>query len=127
MERTWKPVTGAIVTIIAGATAVASGAIYILMYGTFWQPGGFLLEILGEVPGEGPDLFITTIFRFLQIYGLVFTVAGIASIILGIFTLKKWYWKQALTGAIFACVSNPYIGILAIIFVIMGKDEFIRH
>jgi hypothetical protein len=104
MERTWKPTTAGILTIIAGALHVVLGIIIAAISGiTFFLP-------------------LTAIF------GAPLLILGIIGIVGGVYALRREAWGLALAGAI--CAFIPLIlpwnilGLLAIIFVSLGKHEF---
>lgn len=105
MERTWKPTTAGILCIIAGAIGLLSG---------------MTVAVIGSIAGAyiGVPLWTGAV-------GVPFIVSGILSIVGGIYALKRRIWGLALAGSICALWSGYLIlGILAIIFVAMGKDEF---
>ena len=104
MERTWKPTTAGILSIIGGVIAVIFG-IAVAALGAF--AGGFL--------GMG----------WMSAIGAPSIVLGAVAIIGGLYALKRRIWGLALAGAICA-LFGPWVilGILAIIFVVMGKNEF---
>ena len=113
MEKTWKPTTAGILSIISGVIGVIFG-IFLATVGALL--GG--LEWLTVIPGMG---------------GLVAGMAaipiilGIVAIVGGIYALKRRLWGLALAGAICALGPTPLniiLGILAIIFVAIGKREF---
>lgn len=104
MEKTWKPTTAGILSIIGGIIAIAFGAIFATI-GTAFLYGIPGLEIMGGIGG-----------------GII--ALGVIALIGGIMALKRKAWGFALTGAIFACFPVIPLGILAIIFVAMGKSEF---
>jgi len=111
MERTWRGTWGGILTIIAGCIGIGFGA----------TVAGFA-EIIGEL-AEMPGLG--------ALVGAPLIVMGIIALIGGIFALRRRAWGFALTGAILAipcslCLfgGGVVIGILAVIFVSMGKKEF---
>jgi len=58
--------------------------------------------------------------------GVPLIIIGILSIIGGIYATQRRHWGLALVGAILALFPPPIIvlGILAIIFMTMGKKEF---
>ncbi len=107
MERTWKPTTAGILTIVAGALNVIAGIVVaalgetIGMYAGYWGMGAI---------------------------GAPLIAIGIVSIIGGSFALRRRVWGMALAGAICALFPPPVIvlGILSIIFVAMGRKEFAR-
>lgn len=104
MEKTWKPTTAGILTIIGGIIGIAVGAAATV--GT-----SMLAYMLGE-------------FAWLAGIGVGLLVMGIIALIGGIHALKRKRWGLALAGAIFAMFPIVPLGILAIIFVAMGKKEF---
>ena len=107
MERTWKPTTAGVLTIISGCYGIGVGAI-VLGLGTTFMFGIPGLELLAGI-------------------GAGIIVIGIIALIGGIYALRRKVWGFALTGAILAAILFPVgtvLGILAIIFVAMGKNEF---
>ncbi len=103
MKETWKPTAAGILCIIAGVIGVIVG-IVIAAVGSigwfFWMP-------------------------WFSAIGVPIIVLGIIAIIGGICALKRKIWGLALTGSICAFLG-PWglLGILAIIFVSLGKGEF---
>jgi hypothetical protein len=106
MEKTWKPTVGGILAIIAGIIQVILG-IVIAAIGGF---GGIFI-------GMG----------WLSAIGAPFIAFGIVAIVGGIYALRRRIWGLALAGSICALIIFPplfILGILAIIFVALGKGEF---
>jgi hypothetical protein len=103
MEKTWKPTVGGILAIIAGALEVIMG----LVISAFGSIGWFF--------GMG----------WMSAIGAPLIVFGIIAIVGGIYALKRSIWGLALAGSICALVG-PWglLGLLAIIFVSLGKGEF---
>jgi hypothetical protein len=104
MEQTWKPTTAGILSIIAGALQVIIG---------------MGLAIAGGIAG------IFTGIPWFGVAGIPLTVIGVVAIVGGAYALKRRVWGLALAGAICA-LFGPWgiLGILAIIFVALGKAEF---
>jgi hypothetical protein len=106
MEKTWKPTTAGILSIVAGVlnliVGIALAATDVMLLG----------PIIG-LPVLGP-------------LAAVLIVLGIVSLVGGIFAVQRRIWGMALAGAICALFPPPVIilGILAIVFVAMGKGEF---
>jgi len=104
MERTWKPTTAGILMIIGGAFHVILGI------------------IIAAIGG------LTFLFGFTAIFGVPFLILGIIAIVGGVYALRREVWGLALAGAIcaFIPVILPWnvLGLLAIIFVSLGKREF---
>jgi hypothetical protein len=104
MEKTWKPTVGGILAIIAGALE--------LIFGVLLATG---VGLLGGVFGMG---WLSAIFAPLIVFGIIAIVGGICA------SLRK-IWGLALVGSICALIGPWFIlGILAIIFVSLGKREF---
>ena len=104
MERTWKGTTAGILTIIGGICGIAVGAV-LATVGTAFLLGVPGLELMAGI-GAG-------------IIGI-----GVVALIAGIFTLRRKSWGFALAGAILALFPIIPLGVLAIIFVSLGKKEF---
>jgi hypothetical protein len=104
MEKTWKPTVAGILAIIAGALEVIIGLLFSTGVG-----------ILGGIFGMG---WLSVIFAPL-------IVIGIIAIVGGIYALLRKIWGLALAGSICALIGPWFLlGILAIIFVSLGKREF---
>jgi hypothetical protein len=111
MEKTWKPTVAGILSIVAGALGIIAG-IAVATIGTIGCGvlGAFGLPFIG---------------------GLVATATAVSlalsavAIVGGVYALKRRVWGLALAGAICALLMPLFVlGILAIIFLAMGKDEF---
>ena len=119
MEKTWKPTTAGILTIIAGASGIGGGT-FIVLYGGLLGLGGALAETLGE----RMSAFIAILAGMIGAFGISMIGIGIVAVICGIFTLRRKFWGLALAGTILATICSTLLGILAIIFVSMSKKEF---
>ena len=102
MEKTWKPTTAGILCIIAGVIGVITGLVVATI-------GGMVGAIFGAAFG---------------LFGVPSIILGIIAIVGGSYALKRRVWGLALAGSICALVGFGILGILAIIFVAMGKGEF---
>ena len=111
-NKTWKPTTAGILSIVAGAFGVIGG----ILIGTIGVIAGGVLGALG-LPIIGN-----------LVAGLLAVpiALGAVAIVGGIYALKRRAWGLSLGGAICALLipTGNVLGILAIIFVVMGKDEF---
>lgn len=134
MERTWKPTAAGVLTIISGVIGIAIGALVLvfiaLMGGADWnnlmQQWGVWMPYDVYIPGLTADMwsFIGTV---LVVVGIVALVIGVIALVGGINSLRRRRWGLALTGAIlslFIPVIGTILGILAIIFLALGKKEF---
>ena len=120
MEKTWKPTTAGILTIIAGAVGIGAGAVVALLGGLMGL-GGTIAGGLGE-PAIG--LLLGGLAGIIGIIGAGLIGLGVVAIIGGVFALRRRRWGLALAGTICAIPCSSVLGILAIIFVAMGKKEF---
>jgi len=119
MERTWKPTAAGVLSIIAGTIAAVIGFIIVFL---IWLGGAFLeffLKIASEPHQEIPVVasFETGIF-------IVILIIAALAIVGGIYALRRRIWGLALAGSICALFPLVIPGILAIIFVSLGKREF---
>ena len=141
MEKTWKPTAAGIICIIAGVICVVSSIIF-ASFAALWGAGLLIiapLVIVGIVPIVGGIYALRRRIWGLALAGSILTLIGTAvsfviSLALGIFislgpsdtpgstppTIPDIFFYGFIVGfTIFAI-----LGILAIIFVIMGKREF---
>jgi len=112
MERTWKPTTAGILSIISGTFAI-----------------GGSLAILPTAPSSlGPFWGIpwnqTSLSTFALGFGISRIILAAIAITSGIYALRRRYWGFALAGSILAIPLVPPLGILATIFVSLGRKEF---
>ena len=107
-RETWMPTTAGILSIIAGAVDI----------------------LLGIGALRRADLVHRIMFHWgLLGVGIACLILGIVAITGGIFALKRRLWGLAFAGAVCA-LFPPHIGILgllAIIFVSISKNEFGKH
>ena len=132
MERTWKPTAGGVLSIISGVLEIIIGVAVI-----FW---GSLMAILSEswpyLSDIWPDLGawgmlppeeFGMITATALIVGIVILVFGIIALVGGIHSIKRKRWGLALAGAILSFPFLPLggiLGLLAVIFISLGKGEF---
>ena len=133
MEKTWKPTTAGILTIIEGAMRIAlgcgiiAGSRWILTLGGM-DLSSWIKEGVGMYGPGAADIqaMITTILgvssTVLLAIGIVLLAFGIIALIGGISAIKRRRWGLALTGSILALPG--VLAILAVIFVSIGKKEF---
>lgn len=122
MEKTWKPTTAGILSIIAGTMGIGGGIFMIVagrLIGRLSQMLAGVVDIpsiIIEATGVAPNLIAPL--------GAIPLTFGIIAIIGGIYAIKRRRWGLALTGSILALVGSGVLGVLAIIFVSLGKREF---
>ena len=103
IERTWKPTTAGILSIIAGAISVIIGIVVAAVGVIGWF---FAMPWFSAIAAP-------------------IIVVGIIAIVGGIYALRREVWGLALVGSICALIGPLFVlGVLAIIFVSLGKSEF---
>ena len=114
--RTWKPAAAGVLELIAGSFQIVGGAALILFSGAVAAGLPFCWPNM-----MGPELPVPLIAGV----GLPMVLLGIVAIVGGIVALKRRAWGLALAGGICA-LFPPYtlLGIVAIVFVALSKDEF---
>jgi len=103
-QTTALPMTAGILSIVAGGSALISGATTAAVSGT---------------------LATNILFGF-GLIGVPSIVFGIIAIIGGVFALQRRIWWLALTGSICALLSAWCLGVLAIIFTAVSQKEFAK-
>lgn len=116
MEKTWKPTTAGILTVIAGSLGAISGIVIAVL-------GGAIAAGLKFIPAV-PEIFGTVAIPIIGGIAIPRIILGIVAILGGVYALERRKWRLALAGAICSLVCVFFLGILAITFVAMGKDEF---
>jgi hypothetical protein len=98
MEKTWKPTAAGVLGIISTVFVLGQGFGCLLQ----WHSVGARVAFP------------------------IIVIAGILGITGGIFALRRKIWVLALVGSICASLSlyTWFLGIMAIIFVVMSKSEF---
>ena len=121
MEKTWKPVTAGILSIIAGAISVffAMGLIIAISATSTWH---FFLE---TVPPEDLPFVAPIVSTVLIILLVLSVIKAVFPIVGGVFALRRKKWGWALAGSIIALIGwTCLLGVLSTIFVALAKDEF---
>ena len=111
MGKTWMPKTAGILGIIAGAFGVLSIAGFYAL--------ATVLHFMAPSK-EAPQWVLIIILALLIIRLLI----DILAIVGGVFCIRKKAWGLSLAGSIAAALSSWVLGIPALIFVIMGKNQF---
>jgi hypothetical protein len=132
MERTWKPTAAGVLSIISGVLEIMGGIWVIVLGGLIgglagwsemWEPW------IGEMAPMFPDIMgmMGMISTWAIIGGVILLVFGVIALVGGVHSIKRKRWGLALAGAILSFPFVPFggvLGLLAIIFVSLGKGEF---
>jgi len=116
--KTWRPTVAGILSIVAGAGGVVVWALIIL--------GAFTFLIASGMSGgmNLPDLPAKLIPVWLSLLAIPLMLLSILTIVGGVFALKRKIWGLALAGSIAALFCSTVLGVVAIIFTVLSKDEF---
>lgn len=114
MERTWKPTVAGILNIVCGVLALIS---FVGLMIAIAVTSGTL-----DIPGTWniPD-FVPVI---LWSVAIPYLIIGILALLGGVFALQRKYWGWALAGSIATTLFLFVVGIPAIVFTALSKDEF---
>lgn len=110
MVKTWKPTTAGVLCILAGAADIGFGLLIILA-------GGIVRQVFAFTQ-------MARVVELLIAISPLWFVLGIVAIVGGVYALRRKVWGLALAGSVCALSGCHLFGILAIIFVAMGKEEF---
>jgi len=113
---------GGILSIIVGAVEIISGGALVVLgiigYMPFWE------SLCPFLPNSGGALSMCIFPMWAIIGGGVLVVLGIIAIAGGISAVKRKSFGLSLAGAICAFIPFNILGLLAIVFVSLGKREF---
>jgi hypothetical protein len=134
MERTWKPKAAGVLSIISGAIEIILGALVLFFGSILSSLGGSWQNWLGDWGGMSdfgalpamPDIG-GIISAAAVVIGIVLIIIGVIAVVGGVHSIKRRHWGLALAGAILSFPFLPLggiLGLLAIIFVSLGKREF---
>ena len=123
-KRTWKPTVAGILNIVSGGLSLVGIIITVIWVQAFNTGGGvqFLEDLWAELEVQG---FSTDFLVVLLVVASIWSaVVGILSVIGGIYSLQRRKWGWALTGSIASVLGQMVLGVLAVIFVALSRDEF---
>jgi hypothetical protein len=117
-----KAMIAGIFTIIAGAWGIFSSAWIVVFLFTMFKP--FMRQFGGFGYGISEPLFMAMMRNIYISMAVVFCILGALGIAGGIYALKKKLWGLALSGAIASLITFFPCGIVAVIFITTGQEEF---
>jgi hypothetical protein len=118
-NKTWMPMTAGILDIVAGGFGLVIAFMSIFM--------GGIMRLAPNAPASPLSSLIVIGL------GLLLAVLGILAIVGGIFALQRKIWGLALAGSIAAFIDSCFsfifvfpllVGIAAIVFTVLSKNEF---
>jgi hypothetical protein len=118
MEKTWKPTVAGILDIVAGALSFV---------GLIFAGAGVGILIMSREMGEAElamGIPADLILGIIVMVAILAAIVDILSIVGGIYALRRKIWGLALAGSIAAFFASWPLGIAAIVFTIISKNEF---
>jgi len=111
-NKTWMPMTAGILDIICGCWSLLIAFILVFLGSIF------RLVATAEIPE-----FLAPVIAAL---GVPFAILGILAIVGGVYALRRKVWGLALAGSIASLFSFHlfFLGIAAIVFTALSKNEF---
>jgi len=112
---------GGILSIIVGAFEIIGGALVatLLLVGVpLWRPD------FPFAPGFGGGFPFGSNLTVVVIVAIVVAVLGIIAIVGGVSAIRRGSYGLSLLGAICALIPVNILGLLAVIFVALGRGEF---
>ena len=126
MVKPWMPVVAGLLDIVSGALGIVVGLCMSLRM--------FAVRAAQAAPGVAPSIsphagnFPQMPHMFFPGMGIAFAIAllviGVLAIVGGVYALRLKVWGLALAGAIAAVITGPVIGLLALIFTVLGREDF---
>jgi hypothetical protein len=117
MENAWMPKVAGILDIVAGALGIFGGFFLVL----------WLAFVPYMTSGPGTELHyfpMRIMMLFMLPWAFIMFAGGVLAVVGGIYALKSKRWGLALAGSIGAVFSQLALGVVALIFTVMGKDHF---
>jgi hypothetical protein len=119
---------GGVLSIVAGISQIISGVLplVILLFPVYLGYSRFEMLFLPFLPDAWRQIFMSELFAIPEIFMLILwcaSVLGIVAIVGGISAVRRKRFGLSLAGAICA-LPSVILGILAVIFVALGKREF---
>jgi len=115
---------GGILSIIVGAFEVIGGGMMVALVNLSIPFRLWLSSFLSGVPGAWHEYSWTVVPIWPMIMGGVLLVLGIIAIVGGVSAIRRKSFGLSLAGAICALIPLNLLGLLAVIFVSLGKREF---
>lgn len=127
MEKSWMPTVAGILDIVSGAFGMVIG-----LFMTFARHAARVAGAAGRAaaPGAVPHgswfgMHLPTMPGvFSPGMGIALIVISLLAIVGGVFALRIRTWGMALAGSIAAVISGRLLGVIALIFTVLGKKEF---
>jgi len=120
VKRTWKPLLGGILIVVAGILALGMGALYLVMDASYIEDAG--IELPADITAEDIESIMTGC-------GVVMFVFAIVALVGGYFGIRRKRFGFAIAGGIFGLLGLGFflgsiLALIGIILVAISRDEF---
>jgi hypothetical protein len=115
---------GGILSIIVGAFEAIGGGVMVALVSISIPLRPWLSSFLPGVPGGWHEYNWAIVPIWPMITGVILLVLGIIAIAGGVSAIRRKSFGLSLAGAICALIPLNLLGLLAVIFVSLGKREF---
>ena len=116
MDNKWMSTTAGILCIVAGALSLVGLIVAYVGLAIF----GSFMPMMPYWQWDAPRWLPVAIAAI----GIPSLLLDVLAIIGGIFALKRRHWGVCLAGAIAAVFSSFFLGVVALIFIITGKNAW---
>jgi hypothetical protein len=130
MNKPWMPVVAGILDIVSGAMGVMMGLFMAIPMhaarvaqaapGAAGKIAPRVAPHMGAFP-QMPHFFFPGMGLAM---GIALAVIGVLAIVGGIYALKTKTWGLALAGSIGAVLTGRLLGVIALIFTVLGRKDF---
>ncbi|MFC2050175.1 hypothetical protein ACFLTN_03240 [Chloroflexota bacterium] len=117
MKKTWMPTVAGILDIVAGSLGLILGLLVVLGFAMFAIVSSNDTTCMQQFPMVLPAVVLIT----MAILALIVSTLAIVG---GIYALRRKIWGLALAGSIAAFFGSWPLGIAAIVFTALSKNEF---
>jgi len=107
-KKTWMPMAAGILDIVSGSFGLI-GVCGLTI-------GGGVMRMIPDMPRFLPPLFMGL--------AIPLAIVGILAIVGGIYAMQRKNWGMALAGSIAAFFPSWVLGVTAIVFTALSKNEF---
>jgi uncharacterized membrane protein YozB (DUF420 family) len=114
VQKTWKPTVAGILDIVVGSGGII--LVVLLIVGIMITGGAFDIPGIEAIPDFVPWL--------LTLIAVIAAAFNALILIGGIYAIQRKKWGLALASSIAAFIVSNVIGVCAIIFTALSKDEF---
>jgi hypothetical protein len=120
-QQTWKSTVAGVLNIVSGALSLLGISGVIIVIATL-RSSQFFLDAFHEAGFSGLEIgFVQAV---LVVVAVFMAIVGTLSLVGGLYALQRKRWGWALAGSIATILGSTPLGIVAVIFIALSRDEF---